>query len=115
MNEKGIDKSGDASLGSALVARHLRFGWWSLLLFLTMGIVLEVMHGFKVGWYLDVGNETRRLLLRLAHAHGTLLSLVHVVFALTLRTGALAIQPWLRPACAAQASCCPEDSSSEAW
>ena len=63
----------------------MRFGWWSLLLFLTLGIVLEAMHGFKVGWHLDVGNEARRLLWTLAHAHGTLLALIHIGFALTVR------------------------------
>ena len=65
------------------VSRHLRFGWWSILGFLTLGIVLEAMHGFKVGWYLDVSNETRRLMWTLAHAHGTLLGLLNVAFALT--------------------------------
>ena len=69
---------------SSLVRRHLRIGWWSLLCFLTLGIVLEGMHGLKIGWYLDVGNEARRLMWTLAHAHGVLLSLVHVVFAQTL-------------------------------
>jgi hypothetical protein len=97
---KDTGSASEPSLGNALVARHLRFGWWSLLFFLTLGIGLEVMHGFKLGWYLNVGNETRRLLLRLAHAHGTLLSIVHVVFGLTLRTGALAIEPWLKTASA---------------
>ena len=67
------------------VRRHLRFGWWSLLVFLTLGIVLEAMHGLKVGWYLNVGNDTRRLMWTLAHAHGVLLGLVHVAFALTVR------------------------------
>jgi len=64
--------------------QHLRFGWWSLLLFLTLGAVLESLHGWKVGWYLDVDNETRRLMWTLAHAHGTLLAVVHLVFAATL-------------------------------
>lgn len=50
--------------------RHLRFGWWSLLFFLTFGLGLETLHGLKVGWYLDVENETRRLMWTLAHAHG---------------------------------------------
>ncbi len=67
-----------------LVIRHLRVGWWSLAAFLTLGIVLEAMHGFKVGWYLDLSNATRRLLLTLAHVHGTLLALVHLAFAATL-------------------------------
>lgn len=66
--------------------RHIRFGWWSLLLFATLGLVLESLNGFKVRWYLDVSNETRRLMWTLAHAHGTLLALVHVVYGLTLRT-----------------------------
>ena len=65
--------------------KHLRFGWWSLLVFLSLGIVLEAMHGFKVGWYLDVNNTARRLMWTLAHAHGTLLALIHIGFALTLQ------------------------------
>ncbi|MCA8948975.1 MAG: hypothetical protein KDE27_05700 [Planctomycetes bacterium] len=64
--------------------RHLRFGWLTLLLFAALGAVLESLHGFKVDWYLAVGNETRRLMWRLAHAHGTFLALVHIAFALTL-------------------------------
>jgi hypothetical protein len=64
--------------------RHLRVGWWMLLFFLTLGITLESLHGFKIGWYLDVSNETRRLMWRLAHAHGALLGLVHIAFAATV-------------------------------
>lgn len=67
-----------------LVTRHLRVGWWSLAVFLTLGLALEAMHGFKLGWYLDLSNATRRLLLTLAHVHGTLLALVHLAFAATL-------------------------------
>ena len=69
---------------AALVRRHLRIGWWSLLVFLTLGIVLESLHGFKAGWYLNVSNSTRRLMLTLAHAHGTLLGLLHIAFAATI-------------------------------
>ena len=65
--------------------RHLRFGWWSLLVFLCLGLTLELLHGFKAGLYLDVANETRRLMWTLAHAHGALLGLVHVAWALCLR------------------------------
>lgn len=68
----------------ALIRRHLRIGWWTLLLWLVVGIALETMHGLKLAWYLNVGNEARRLLFTLAHAHGTLLALVHVAFACTL-------------------------------
>lgn len=64
---------------------HLRAGWSAVLLFLTLGIVLETLHGFKVGFYLDVGNSTRRLMWTLAHAHGTLLGMLNILFALTVR------------------------------
>jgi hypothetical protein len=63
--------------------RHLRFGWWSLFVFATMGLVLETLHGFKVRAYLDVSSETRRLMWTLCHAHGTLLAVVNVLFGLT--------------------------------
>jgi hypothetical protein len=63
--------------------RHLRFGWWSVLLFSALGLVLELLHGFKIRMYLDVSNDTRRLMWTLAHAHGTLLGLVHIAFGLT--------------------------------
>ena len=65
--------------------RHLRFGWWSLFVFLLLGATLETLHGFKVGFYLDASNETRRLMWTLAHAHGALLSLVNVAAGLSLR------------------------------
>src|SRR5437870_13382819 len=66
--------------------RHIRFGWWSVLLFAGFGFALETLHGFKVRAYVDVSNETRRLLWTLAHAHGTLLAVVHVVFGLCVAT-----------------------------
>jgi hypothetical protein len=68
-----------------LVRRHLKIGWWTLGLWLTLGIALEALHALKLGWYLDVGSETRRLLFTLAHAHGTLLALIHLGYAATLR------------------------------
>lgn len=70
--------------GSRLVSRHLRFGWWSLVVFVGLGITLETLHGFKIVWYLGVGAETRRLMWTLAHSHGTLLSVLQIVFALTV-------------------------------
>lgn len=70
---------------AAYALRHFKFGWWSLLFFLSLGIVLETMHGFKIGWYLDVSNETRRLMWTLAHAHGTLTALINIGFGATLR------------------------------
>jgi hypothetical protein len=66
--------------------RHLLLGWWALLAFAALGLVLESLQGFKVAAYLDVSNETRRLMWRLAHAHGALLGAINILFALTLRT-----------------------------
>jgi hypothetical protein len=74
----------------SLTQLHFRVGWWALLVFLTAGLGLEMLHGFKVGAYLNVSNETRRLMWTLAHAHGTLLGLVNVAFASTLR----ALESW---------------------
>jgi hypothetical protein len=65
--------------------RNLRFGWWALAIYVSLGIGLEIMHGFKLGWYLDVGNEVRRLMFTLGHFHGTMLALVNIAAGLTLR------------------------------
>ena len=74
----------DAPRGSGSLARaHVRFGWTALALYLAIGLVLEAMHGFKVGWYLDVGAESRRLMLTLGHAHGTLLAVLNLALAAT--------------------------------
>jgi hypothetical protein len=70
---------------SPLVRRHLRLGWWSVFVFAALGLTLESLHGFKVRAYIDVSNETRRLMWTLAHAHGTLLGLVHIAFGVSLR------------------------------
>ena len=79
MSEPATDPSSERA------THHLKIGWWSLLLFLSLGILLEMFHGLKLGLYLDVSNETRRLLWTLAHAHGTLLSLVNLAFAASLQ------------------------------
>lgn len=86
---------------AAIERRHLRLGWCTLLVFLTLGIGLEALHGFKVEAYLSVANDTRRLLWRLAHAHGTLLALVHLGFAMTLRAAGLGAARGVRLASAA--------------
>ena len=64
-------------------ALHLQVGWWCVAAFALLGLVLEGLHGFKVGAYLDVGQSTRRHMLTLAHAHGTLLGLINLGFAWT--------------------------------
>lgn len=68
----------------ALQRQHLRIGWWAVLVFLALGIGLEALHGLKIGAYLDLANTTRRHMWTLAHAHGTLLGLVNIAFALTV-------------------------------
>jgi hypothetical protein len=68
----------------ALGRRNLAFGWYGLLCFTALGAALEVLHAFKVGFYVDVDAETRRLMWRLAHAHGALLALVNIGFSSTL-------------------------------
>lgn len=85
------DKTDDGT-----VRRHLLVGWLGLLVFLALGMLLETMHGLKIGWYLDVANETRRLTWRLAHAHGALLSLVSLGFAFTLTQAGLAKASWVK-------------------
>ena len=85
MSRRGRPAAAREEAGPDLSRRHLRVGWWALLLFLSAGTALEAMHGFKLGFYLDVSNETRRLSWTLAHAHGSLLSILNLVFAATLR------------------------------
>lgn len=55
-----------------------------------------MLHGFKVGWYLNVSNEARRLMLTLAHAHGTLLALVQIAAGLTIRHVPACSPTWRR-------------------
>ena len=70
MSRKGItDKT-------RVVHRHLRLGGVLLLGFLSLGIILETLHAFKVDLYMNTENKTRRLLWTLAHAHGTLLAIL---------------------------------------
>jgi hypothetical protein len=64
-----------------LARRHHLVGWCGLLVFVCLGLALETFHGFKVGYYLDPVHRLRRLLWTLAHAHGTLLAVVHIGFA----------------------------------
>lgn len=61
--------------------RHYVAGWLLLLIFLSLGAVLETLHGFKLGFYLDPAHRVRREMWTLAHAHGTLLALVQIAFA----------------------------------
>lgn len=83
----------DTDRTDLLIRRHLRIGYAGLAVFVTLGGALEAFHGFKMGFYLDVDSETRRLMWRLAHAHGTLLSVLHIAYGLTLKAAPGAARP----------------------
>lgn len=80
-----------APSSAQLAGRHLRFGWWAMLAFVSAGIGLEALHGFKAQGYLGVGHETRRLMWTLAHAHGVGLSLLHIGCGATLHALRLSV------------------------
>lgn len=61
------------------VKRALVTGFALLAVSIPFGVTLEALHGFKVQAYLQ--SEMRRELWRLAHAHGTLLGILCLVFA----------------------------------
>ena len=56
----------------------LRTGYGLLAVSLPLGLTLEALHGFKVRAF--VQSEMRSELFRLAHAHGTLLGILCLVF-----------------------------------
>lgn len=82
----------------------LRYGWTAVAVFMLIGLFLESLHLVKAPFYMEI--NIRRELWTLAHAHGTLLGVLNIVFGLcaqscivsetkratasvTLRTGAL--------------------------
>ncbi len=75
----------DAVVFGKLSRRHVIIGWWALFVFASGGMILEALHGLKMGFYLDTGNQVRRLMWTLAHAHGSLIALIHLAFASHLR------------------------------
>lgn len=93
-----------AATDDDLVRRHLQFGWWALAVFTTLGLVLEAAHGLKLGWYLDLTNATRRLALTLGHAHGTLLGLVNIAFAVSVKHAKLSAVALVRASFALRAA-----------
>ena len=66
------------------IRHHMRVGWHGFLIFGALGTLLEILHAWKNPAYLGVGNEMRRLMWTLAHAHGIGLSLLQIGFAATL-------------------------------
>jgi hypothetical protein len=66
-------------------------GWVSIALWMSAGLLLEGLLGYKIPSYLD--DPQRRELFRLAHTHGTFLGLVLVVAALCGHRGAALPRP----------------------
>lgn len=84
------ERAAEPADAKQLARLHRAAGWWALFVFAGLGFGLETLHAFKVGAYLGVDQETRRLLFRLAHAHGALLGLVQLAFASQLSVWPLA-------------------------
>ena len=61
------------------IEKALRAGWILLAISLPLGVTLEALHGFKVQVYLQ--SQVRHEMWRLAHAHGTMLGILLLVFA----------------------------------
>ena len=70
----------------ALRGRHQKLGWVVLLVAATSGLVLESLVGFRVAAYVDFTAAPRRELWTLAHAHGTLLGALNLIYAALLPT-----------------------------
>src|ERR1041384_728019 len=66
--------------------RLLRQGWASIAVWMSAGLLLEGLIGYKIPAYLS--DPQRRELFRLGHTHGTLLGILLVVAALVLQRGA---------------------------
>lgn len=78
-HEPARDDDDEGTWRPVAVARARALGWSGIAGWASLGLALEAAHGLKLSSYLD--DELTRLLLTLAHAHGTLLSIVLVVFA----------------------------------
>lgn len=64
-------------------------GWIGIAIWMTFGLLLEGLLGYKIPAYL--GDVQRRELFQLAHAHGTLLSVVLLIAALCAKSLAVEI------------------------
>lgn len=67
-------------------SRMMLQGWVSIALWMSAGLLLEGLLGYKIPTYLN--DSERRELFRLAHTHGTFLGLVLIAAALCVHRGA---------------------------
>ena len=81
----------DKEQSSAWIKSMLFQGWVSVALWMTLGLLLEGLLGYKIPAYLS--DPQRRELFRLAHAHGTLLGIVLIVAALCAINFKIALSP----------------------
>ncbi|MEP7339949.1 MAG: hypothetical protein ABI977_19580 [Acidobacteriota bacterium] len=75
------DKKLKQGTASTSVVGMLRQGWIGVACWMAVGLLLEGLLGYKAPGYLN--DAQRRELFRLAHTHGTLLSAVLILAALT--------------------------------
>lgn len=80
-------KANTTQSGSRWFARMMMQGWISIALWMSFGLLLEGLIGYKIPAYL--GDPQRRELFRLAHTHGTLLGLILIAAALCSQRGGL--------------------------
>lgn len=79
--EPALGPSSSSRLVPGDVDALLRQGWASVAIWMTVGLLLEGLLGYKAPGY--VSDPQRRELFRLAHAHGTLLNALLIAAALT--------------------------------
>jgi hypothetical protein len=79
----------DKSQTTDWIASLLLQGWLGLALWMTFGLLLEGLLGYKIPAYLS--DSQRRELFQLAHTHGTLLSLILIAAALCSKSFAIEI------------------------
>jgi len=80
-----LEATFSSKMGSAppRVSTLIRHGWVSLFFWIAFGLLIEAFIGFRIPALLD--DPVRRGHFRLAHAHGTLLSVVLIVAAICAR------------------------------
>ncbi len=77
---------------SAHIASLIRQAWLSLALWISFGLLIEGLIGYRIPALLD--DPMRRDLFRLAHAHGTLLNLLLIAAAICARLRMIYLRPW---------------------
>jgi hypothetical protein len=75
----------DSRHNATLVSGLLRQAWIGLAFWMTFGLLLEGLIGYRIPDYLS--DPQRRELFRLAHAHGGILSLILIAAALGIGHG----------------------------